>query len=176
MNHKTLPDNPNESIDYSAADLKEIWLAGGCFWGVEAYLRRVPGVAQTWVGYANGKTDHPTYEDVCHNGTGHAETVLVRYDPARISLTALLQRFFGIIDPTSRNRQGNDMGTQYRTGIYYKDPSELSTIRLFLEEEQKKLARPIATEVLPLMQFFPAEEYHQSYLEKNPNGYCHISF
>jgi peptide methionine sulfoxide reductase msrA/msrB len=100
----------------------------------------------------------------------------VRYDPARISLTALLQRFFGIIDPTSRNRQGNDMGTQYRTGIYYKDPSELSTIRLFLEEEQKKLARPIATEVLPLMQFFPAEEYHQSYLEKNPNGYCHISF
>ncbi len=176
MNSSKLPDNPNNSIDYSNTVKREIWLAGGCFWGVEAYMRRVPGVSGTSVGYANGKTDNPTYEEVCRNNTGHAETVHVQYDPGRISLPVLLQEFFHIIDPTSRNRQGGDAGVQYRTGIYYNDPDELETIRVFIKEEQKKYTRPILTEVEPLMRYDPAEEYHQSYLEKNPNGYCHIAF
>lgn len=170
-----LPKNPNLAIDYSGADLKDIWLAGGCFWGVEAYLARVPGVAEATVGYANGTTENPTYRQVI-DGSGHAETVHVRYDPARISLAELLAQYFLIIDPTSVNRQGNDRGVQYRTGIYYRDEADLPVIRAFLADEQKKQDRPIAVEVTPLVHYFLAEEYHQDYLEKNPGGYCHISF
>jgi methionine-S-sulfoxide reductase len=158
------------------AALREIWLAGGCFWGVQAYLARVPGVAQTRVGYANGKTQNPTYKEVCTQKTGHAETVYVRYDPARISLETLLEYFFGIIDPTSLNRQGNDRGLQYRTGIYYRDAKDVPVIRMVLARQQKRLDRPVVTEVEVLQQFFPAEEEHQEYLEKNPGGYCHVSF
>lgn len=152
----------------------EIWLAGGCFWGVEAYMASIPGVVGTTVGYANGRTVNPTYEDVCHRNTGHAETVHIVYDAQRVMLERLLEHFFKIIDPTVRNRQGNDIGSQYRTGIYYKDPSELETIRKFMEREQLKHDKKIVTEVLPLEAFWPAEEYHQDYLEKNPGGYCHI--
>ena len=176
MHSSHLPENPNLNIDYSNKALKEIWLAGGCFWGVEAYVRRIPGVALTKVGYANGKTRNPTYEEVCHDGTGHAETVYVQYDPDRIPLVSLLEKFFGIIDPLSRNRQGGDSGLQYRTGIYYNDPDEMAVIHAFIEKEQQKYSKPILTEVEPLAAFYPAEEYHQSYLEKNPNGYCHIKF
>jgi peptide methionine sulfoxide reductase msrA/msrB len=171
-----LPPNPNRGIDYSGADLRNIWLAGGCFWGVEAYMARIPGVAATTVGYANGLTENPTYREVCSHRTGHAETVLVRYDPARISLAGLLQAFFKIIDPTSLNRQGNDQGTQYRTGVYYDDEQDLPVIHQVFAAEQAHGSRPIVTEILPLRQFFPAEEEHQKYLEKNPGGYCHVSF
>ena len=175
-NQSSLPENPNRLIDYSGSQLRDIWLAGGCFWGVEAYMTRVPGVADTTVGYANGRTDNPTYEDVCYRNTGHAETVHVRYAPERVSLDALLRQFFQIIDPTSRNRQGNDHGSQYRSGIYYLDPADLDVIRQVVAEEQDKHQRPIVTEIELLRRFDAAEEYHQDYLEKNPQGYCHVRF
>lgn len=171
-----LPENPNLSIDYSQAKLDEIWLAGGCFWGVEAYLARIPGVAETTVGYANGNTDNPSYEDVCYKNTGHAETVHVRYDPARLTLAELLEQFFQIIDPTSSNRQGNDVGSQYRTGIYYQNEDDRAIIDAVVADEQTRHDRPIVTEVVPLVRYDLAETYHQDYLEKNPGGYCHISF
>ncbi|MCK9254080.1 MAG: peptide-methionine (R)-S-oxide reductase MsrB [Clostridiales bacterium] len=176
MNKQALPDNPNRRIDYSNSRLADIWLAGGCFWGVQAYMARVPGVAETSVGYANGLTDNPSYEDVCRRNTGHAETVHVRYDPDRISLRDLLGYFFQIIDPTSLNRQGNDVGSQYRTGIYYLDQADLPAIQSVLAEEQKKYKRQIMTEVELLRRYDLAEAYHQDYLEKNPNGYCHVRF
>lgn len=171
-----LPENPNKNIDYSQANLRDIWLAGGCFWGVEAYMARVPGVADVTVGYANGLTENPTYEDVCRRDSGHAETVHIRYDPQRISLEDLLAQFFLIIDPTSLNRQGNDAGSQYRTGIYYQDEADLTAIQAVIDREQQNYDKPIVVEVEPLVHYYLAEEYHQDYLEKNPSGYCHISF
>ncbi len=177
MRHdSTLPINPNLNIDFSEVDLKEIYLAGGCFWGVEAYMARIPGVSETTVGYANGTTEDPTYEAVCRGNTGHAETVHIRYDPEKLLLADLLREFFQIIDPTVRNRQGNDIGSQYRTAIFYVDPVDAESIRTVISEEQKKYDRPIVTEVEPLRRYTLAEDYHQKYLEKNPHGYCHISF
>jgi len=154
--------------------MKEIYLAGGCFWGVEKYLYQIPGVAYTSVGYANGNTENPTYEEVCHAGTGHAETVKVTYDPAKISLPFLLKQFYKVIDPTSVNRQGNDKGVQYRTGIYYTDPADLPVIQESIAALQKKCIRKVAIEVAPLRNYYEAELYHQKYLDKNPGGYCHI--
>lgn len=156
----------------SINELCEIWFAGGCFWGVEAYFARIPGVAGTNVGYANGKTANPSYYDIKH--TGHAETVQVSYDPRKVSLHTLLEYFFNIIDPTSINKQGNDIGTQYRTGIYYKDKNDLATIQAAVGKIQRKYKKPVITEVLPLENYYPAEENHQDYLKKNPGGYCHI--
>ncbi len=170
------PANPNIGIDYSGRPLKEIWLAGGCFWGVEAYMARVYGVADVISGYANGHTKTPSYEDVSYGGTGHAETVRVLYDPQRTDLRTLLEFYFKIIDPTSLNRQGNDAGTQYRTGIYYRDASDLDIIHEVMADARKGYSKPLVTEVLPLDGFYPAEEYHQDYLEKNPDGYCHVDF
>ncbi len=154
--------------------LREIYLAGGCFWGLEAYLKRLPGVKKTQVGYANGRTEHPSYQDVCHRHTGHAETVKVTYQPEVLSLEVLLKAFFRVVDPTSENRQGWDIGTQYRSGIYYVDEEELLVIWQAIEAQKKRYTEPIVTEVEPLQNFYPAEEYHQEYLEKNPRGYCHI--
>lgn len=176
MNNSGLPENPNSKIDYSGSKLNNIWLAGGCFWGVEAYMARVPGVADVTSGYANGNTENPTYQDVCYNNTGHAETVQVSYDPARIDLEGILEEFFKIIDPVTLNRQGNDRGSQYRTGIYYQDEADLKVIKDAVAEEQKKYSKKIVTEVEPLKHYYLAEEYHQDYLEKNPGGYCHVSF
>ena len=176
MLQDTLPDNPNRFIDFRSSNLKKIYLAGGCFWGTQAYLARVPGVAATSVGYANGRTIKPTYQDVCYNNTGHAETVEVSYDPARLSLEDLLRQFFLIIDPTMLNRQGPDKGTQYRSGIFYIDAADLPVIEAIVQEEQKKYRLPVVTEVLPLVRYDLAEDYHQDYLEKNPGGYCHVSF
>ena len=153
---------------------KEIYLAGGCFWGVEAYFERIPGVVNAVSGYANGKTRQPTYEQVIYMNTGHAETVKVVYDPERIDLETILRHYLRIIDPTSLNRQGNDRGTQYRTGIYYSEPSDKDIITAVLAREQSKWERPIVVENQPLIAFDEAEEYHQDYLAKNPNGYCHI--
>lgn len=170
------PKNPNPGLSYEGRELKEIWLAGGCFWGVEAYMARIYGVADVTVGYANGKTENPSYSDVSYKNTGHAETVHVRYDPQRVNLKTLLEYYFKIIDPTVKNRQGNDVGSQYRTGIYFKDENDLVIIKEVMAEVQKKYSKPVVTEVQPLTGYFLAEEYHQDYLEKNPNGYCHVDF
>lgn len=154
------------------AAVREIYLAGGCFWGVEAYMSRIDGVLDAVSGYANGNTDDPTYEGLA--ASGHAETVRVRYDPGQISLDEVLIYFFRIIDPTSLNRQGPDVGAQYRTGIYYADAADRAVIEHRIEEVQKGYDAPVVVEVEPLEQFSEAEEYHQDYLEKNPLGYCHI--
>lgn len=151
-----------------------IYLAGGCFWGLEAYFQRIPGIVDAISGYANGKTENPSYEDVVYRNTGHAETVCVVYDANRLSLEDILQYYFRVIDPTSLNQQGNDRGTQYRTGIYYTDGLQRDVIAAALASEQKKYSRPLVVENLPLQHFYEAEEYHQDYLLKNPNGYCHI--
>lgn len=155
--------------------IREIYLAGGCFWGVEGYFKRIEGVKDTTCGYANGKTANPSYEDVCRHNTGHVETVRVLFDTDVINLEDLLIYYFRIIDPVSVNKQGNDVGTQYRTGIYYTDESLLPVIKTAVEREQRKYNEKIAVEVLPLENFYSAEEYHQNYLDKNPNGYCHIN-
>jgi len=155
--------------------VKTIYLAGGCFWGAEKYLSLIPGVVATEVGYANGRTECPTYEEVCRKNTGHAETVKVFYDPDQVSLKFLLEVFYDAIDPLSLNRQGNDVGTQYRTGIYYVDEEDMAVIEGSLDELQQKYNRPLAIEALQLQNYYPAEEYHQKYLSKNPGGYCHIS-
>lgn len=154
---------------------KEIYLAGGCFWGTEMYFGEIPGVVKTDVGYANGNTENPTYEEVCYKNTGHAETVKVIYDAQKLKLEKLLKLYFEVIDPIAVNRQGNDIGTQYRTGIYYTDETDLTVIELSLKELQRKYDKPIAIEVKPLENYYSAEEYHQKYLDKNPHGYCHIS-
>lgn len=153
---------------------KEIWLAGGCFWGVQEYFSRIGGVMETSVGYANGKTENPTYYDIPK--TGHAETVYIRYDSEKLGLSRLLGYYFNIIDPTVKNRQGNDIGAQYRTGIYYTDEEDRAIIESVISKEQEKYGKEIVTEVTRLEHYYPAEEYHQGYLKKNPNGYCHIDF
>ena len=150
----------------------EIWLAGGCFWGVEAYFSRLEGVLRTQAGYANGRGGRPSYEEIA--ATGHVETVQITYSLPEMNLEGLLKHFFKIIDPTSKNRQGNDSGAQYRTGIYSRDPGDLEHARAFVAALQKQYRQPIVTEVLPLENYYPAEEYHQDYLKKNPGGYCHI--
>lgn len=154
--------------------LKEIYLAGGCFWGTEKYFAGIPGVIKTDVGFANGTTKNPSYEEVCHNNTGHAETVHVEYDPKKVRLEFLLDLYYDVIDPTSVNRQGGDIGTQYRTGIYYVDEEDAGMIHNSIKKLQLNYDKPIAVEVLPLNNYYPAEKYHQKYLDKNPNGYCHI--
>lgn len=153
---------------------KEIYLAGGCFWGVEKYLENIPGVISTEVGYANGNTENPTYEEVCYEGTGHAETVRVRYDSEQVSLPFILDMYYEVIDPFSIDRQGNDTGTQYRTGIYFTDPDDGGIITESVKGLQEKYGEKPAIEVRPLENYCRAEEYHQKYLDKNPNGYCHI--
>ena len=154
-------------------NMKTIYLAGGCFWGTQKFFDQFDGVKETEVGYANGPDDAPTYEDVCRS-SGHAETVKIVFDKSIISLEELLKYYFMVIDPVSVNRQGHDAGIQYRTGIYYTDPLMLEDIRKIYDEEERKAGVPLAVEVKPLRNFFPAEEYHQKYLDKNPGGYCHI--
>ena len=155
-------------------NVQTIYVAGGCFWGVEEFMARIPGVLDAASGYANGNTENPTYEEVSYKGAGHAETVRVRYDSSVVPLDVLLTTYFTIIDPTNATRQGNDVGSQYRTGIYYTDEGDLPVIEAVVAAEQEKYEKPIVTEVLPLDNFYLAEEYHQDYLLKNPNGYCHI--
>ncbi|MDP4145656.1 MAG: peptide-methionine (S)-S-oxide reductase MsrA [Bacillota bacterium] len=154
--------------------MKDIVFAGGCFWGVEAYFNLIDGVMNTKVGYANGNTENPTYEAVCSKNTGFAEACYITYEENKVSLTELLRAYWKVVDPTILNRQGHDIGTQYRTGIYYKDESDLPCILKSREEEQQKYDKPIVTEIDFLKNFYNAEEYHQKYLEKNPTGYCHI--
>ena len=150
---------------------KTIYLAGGCFWGTDKYLGMVNGVVGTEVGYANGNTENPTYEDVCRRNTGHAETVKVVYNPKEINLEDLLKLFYKVIDPVAYNRQGNDIGTQYRTGVYFVDKEDEAVIKKSLDELQEKYSEPLAVENLELQNYYVAEEYHQNYLDKNPGGY-----
>ena len=155
----------------------EIYFAGGCFWGTEHFMKQIDGVTNTRVGYANGKISikNPTYEQVCNDNTGFAETVEVSYDPRQADLKLLIELFFKTIDPTSINRQGNDIGSQYRTGIYYTNTDDLPIIKETVEALAKNYTKPIVVEIQPLSNFYPAEDYHQDYLDKHPDGYCHIS-
>lgn len=154
--------------------MREIYLAGGCFWGVDEYFSRLDGVVETESGYANGDTENPSYEEVCKGTTGYVEAVHIKYDENIIALEEILERFWRIIDPTLLNRQGGDIGNQYRTGIYYVDEEDLEIINKSLEKEKAKYNKPIVTEIEELRSYYPAEEYHQDYLKKNPDGYCHI--
>ncbi|EGA90267.1 hypothetical protein GPDM_06118 [Planococcus donghaensis MPA1U2] len=170
------PDNPNTDLEFDTDNLKDIYLAGGCFWGVEAYMARVYGVYDVTSGYANGNTENPTYEEVVRENTGHAETVHVRYDPERVDLEEVLNHYFLIIDPTLLNQQGNDRGEQYRTGIYYENEDDRAVIDKVVAAQEARYDDPIVTEVEMLDHYYLAEEYHQDYLEKNPDGYCHVEF
>ncbi|EJO5346949.1 peptide-methionine (S)-S-oxide reductase MsrA [Clostridium botulinum] len=154
--------------------MREIALAGGCFWGVEEYMSRIEGITETKVGYANGTKENPNYNEVCTGTTGHTEACYIKYDENVISLEEILNKFWTIIDPTVLNKQGNDRGTQYRTGIFYLDKKDLNVIMKSKSLEQKNYKKPIVTEVEKLNCFYEAEEYHQKYLKKNPGGYCHI--
>ena len=153
--------------------MKTIYLAGGCFWGMQKFFDQFSGVIATEVGYANGPDRAPSYQEVCAD-SGHAETVRIDYDEKNISLNALLKYYFMVIDPLSVNRQGHDEGIQYRTGIYFTDKAQLPEIEAVYRAEEEKAGAELAVEVAPLGNFFPAEEYHQKYLDKNPGGYCHI--
>ena len=153
--------------------MNTIYLAGGCFWGMQQFFDQFDGVVRTEVGYANGPDKAPSYEDVCAD-SGHAETLRIDYDESVISLSDLLRYYFMVIDPLSVNRQGHDEGIQYRTGIYYTDEKLLPEIRKIYDAEEKKAGAKLAVELEPLRNFFSAEEYHQKYLVKNPGGYCHI--
>ncbi len=174
----TLKDNESNIVSLlkEGESVETIYFAGGCFWGVEEYFSRIDGVLDAVSGYANGTTENPSYEDVVYNKTGHAETVQVTYDETIISLETLIGYYLKIIDPTSINKQGNDIGNQYRTGIYYIRETDGSVISNLLELEQLKFKDPIVVENMPLDNFYKAEEYHQDYLQKNPNGYCHVDF
>ena len=177
---------------------KEIYFAGGCFWGVEHFFKGVDGVVEATPGYANGNIENPTYQQVYTDTTGFAETVRVRYRPDRVSLETLVRLFFASIDPLSVNRQGHDIGTRYRTGVFYSDPADLPLLQSLFAEvaadlgakthdfarelvktESSSANKPdfaleLATELEPLRNFYPAEDYHQDYLDKNPEGYCHL--
>ncbi len=153
--------------------MKEIYLAGGCFWGMQKFFDQFDGIMETEVGYANGPDQKPSYEEVCHN-SGHAETLRILYDETHMTLPKLLEYYFMVIDPVSVNRQGNDIGIQYRTGIYYTDADQLPEIMDIYNKEQEKAGVSLAVAVEKLKNFFSAEEYHQKYLDKNPGGYCHI--
>ena len=153
--------------------MRTIYLAGGCFWGMQKFFDQFAGVISTQVGYANGPDDAPSYQDVCHD-SGHAETVRIDYDETKLSLGELMDLFFMVIDPLSVNKQGGDEGIQYRTGIYYTDMDQLGEIEPVWQEQERLAGAKLAVELEPLQNFFPAEDYHQKYLDKNPGGYCHI--
>lgn len=153
--------------------MRTIYLAGGCFWGMQKFFDQFEGVIYTQVGYANGPDKAPTYQEVCRS-SGHAETVRVDYDEGKLSLARLMDLYFLAVDPLSLNKQGGDEGIQYRTGVYYTEEDQLPALRSAFAAEEEKMGAPLAVELLPLKNFFPAEEYHQKYLDKNPGGYCHI--
>lgn len=151
---------------------KTIYIAGGCFWGVEMYYKKLKGVINTEVGYANGDIKNPTYEQVKHHEATHAETLKLEYDDEVISLEKILEHFLRFVDPYSVDKQGEDVGHQYRSGVYYTDEKELSVIKSYFDSN---LDKGYKIEILPLENFYNAEEYHQDYLDKNPTGYCHVN-
>ena len=153
--------------------MAEIYLAGGCFWGLEEYFSRIEGVKKTTVGYANGQVESTNYQLI--HQTDHAETVHLIYDEKRVSLREILLYYFRVIDPLSVNKQGNDVGSQYRTGVYYTNQADKAVIEQVFAEQEKQLGQKIAVELEPLRHYVLAEDYHQDYLKKNPGGYCHIN-
>ncbi len=155
--------------------MKKIVLAGGCFWGVEEYFRRLKGVGETRVGYAQGLKENPSYQEVCSGKTLHAEVAEIHYDPNVITFEKILEHLFRIIDPTSLNKQAHDVGTQYRVGVYPDNEEDLELVKAYVVKRQSEYAKPIVLEVEKLRDFYDAESYHQLYLDKNPGGYCHIN-
>lgn len=164
----------DDNVDVDMKETKTIYFAGGCFWGTEPFFSLVPGVVDTQVGYANSAVAEPGYRQVCTGTTGAAETVKVTYDPSEIGLGRLVELYMLTIDPTSVDRQGNDAGTQYRTGIYYSDAAQAKEVERAVLPYMERYGSRFAVEVAPLVNFYSAEDYHQDYLEKNPGGYCHI--
>ena len=156
--------------------MQKATFAAGCFWGVEATFRQIPGVISTRVGYIGGKTENPTYKEVCTDRTGHAEAVEVKFDPTKVAYNDLLQVFWENHDPTQVNRQGPDWGTQYRTAIFYHSPEQQAQAEASKQtlEKSHRYAKPIATQIVPAVTFYPAEDYHQQYLEKRGLASCHI--
>ncbi len=157
------------------AETEKIVLGGGCFWCTEAVFQYVDGVVDVTPGYAGGTSDDPTYREVCRGGTGHAEVIQVEYDPGTVSLEKLLEVFFSTHDPTTVDRQGNDVGSQYRSIVLYNSEEQGARVEEFLARIGPEYDRPVVTEVKPLDAFYPAEEYHRNYYSKNPNqGYCQV--
>lgn len=155
--------------------MKKIVIAGGCFWGVEEYYRRLKGIFNTRVGYAQGSIENPSYQQVCTGQTNHAEVVDIEYEENLISLEKILEHLFRIVDPTSLNKQGGDKGTQYRVGVYPSQLEELERIKTYYELRQKDYTKPLVMEAELLRDFYDAEAYHQKYLLNNPSGYCHVN-
>lgn len=152
-------------------------LAAGCFWGVQYYFDQVPGVLETEAGYIGGHTDNPTYEQVCAHGTGHAEAVKITYDPAKVSYKTLLKQFFRMHDPTQLNRQGPDVGDQYRSAIFYQNDAQKDQAKHLIDELNKQdYAGKIVTALEPAGAFWPAEDYHQKFTERTGRGMCHIAY
>jgi len=161
----------------AGSNYKHATLAGGCFWGVEEIFRKIPGVVETQVGYTGGTTPNPTYKQVCGGGTGHAEAIQITFDPTKASYEQILSYFFRLHDPTTMNRQHNDVGTQYRSAIFYHDDEQKQIAEKVKAEFDKsgRFDKPIVTQIVKAEEFYPAEDYHQKYLVKNPGGYnCHI--
>ncbi|HUC88051.1 MAG TPA: peptide-methionine (S)-S-oxide reductase MsrA [Candidatus Binatia bacterium] len=150
--------------------------AAGCFWGVQFYFDEVPGVTETTVGYTGGQTENPTYEEVCYKHTGHAEALLIKFDPKVVSYETLIKQFFRMHDPTQLNRQGPDVGDQYRSAIFYFDAGQKTVAEHIRDDVQSSSNKPIVTQIVPAGPFYPAEEYHQKYSQKTGIGMCHIPY
>lgn len=157
-------------------ETKKAIFAAGCFWGVQFYFDQVPGVTKTTVGYTGGHTKNPSYEEVCTHTTGHAEAVLIEFDPKKVSYKTLLKQFFRMHDPTQLNRQGPDIGDSYRSAIFYFDDTQKKLAEEAKEEAQPKLNKPIVTQIAPAGEFYQAEDYHQKFTEKTGRGMCHIPY
>lgn len=169
------PSHPAQPAETPASALQTITLGGGCFWCTEAVFDRVRGITDVESGYANGHVPSPTYEQICGGDTGHAEVVKLTFDPAVISVQQILEIFFATHDPTTLNRQGNDVGTQYRSGIYFTDPAHQQVAQQLLQQirDDKLFGAPVVTELQPLQSYWPAEAYHQDYFANHPHqGYC----
>ena len=165
---------PKTPVSAETLEERTVYFAGGCFWGVEHMMQQVPGVVSARSGYANGSLENPDYQTVVKGNTGHRETVEVVYNPQLVTLEELVSLYFSAIDPTVKNRQGNDIGTQYQTGIYYLSQEDGALIQSLAETEKTRHSA-FYVEIAPLKNFYPAEEYHQDYLVKNPGGYCHLN-
>lgn len=167
-------ENTQKANNMVGKNIKEIYFAGGCFWGTEHLFQLIRGVVATEVGYANGKIKNPTYEQVISHTTGFTETVKVKYDADQVGLPLLIKIFFKSIDPTTIDRQGNDVGDNYRSGIYSTDAATEAIVKTEVAKLAKNYTKPVVVETIPLKNFYKAEDYHQDYLVKNPGGYCHI--
>ena len=169
-----MPGATDPALATLPAKAEKATFAAGCFWGVEATFRKMPGVLVTAVGYTGGATSQPTYEEVCTDRTGHAEAVEVTYDPTRVSYEQLLNVFWSNHNPTTLNRQGPDVGTQYRSAIFYHSPEQQAAAEKSKSSQQSRFSRPIVTQIVPAVPFYKAEDYHQQYLEKRGMSSCHL--